>query len=307
MKVRAERTAVAVVLMVLSLPFAPVAFGQATKTWISGVGDDANPCSRTAPCKTFAGAISKTAAGGEIDVLDPGGYGAVTITKAITLAGDGTLGSIRTAGSNGINISAGPTDVVTIRDIKITVINGVGFNGIQFNAGGDLHVENCQIYGFGQQGVLFQPSGNSSLFISNSSFRSNCGGAIYIKPVSGGTAFAQIDHVVMEGNFRGLRAEDGSNVVVRDSIASNNDFIGFVATASSQPVTMTIDSSVSTVNGLAGVTAGTNSVVYLSNSTVMRNNVGLQAQGGSLFSFGNNRVTGNTLDNGAPSASLGLM
>jgi hypothetical protein len=66
-----------------------IANAQATRTWVSGVGDDANPCSRTAPCKTFAGAISKTAPGGEIDALDPGGFGALTITNAITIDGGG--------------------------------------------------------------------------------------------------------------------------------------------------------------------------------------------------------------------------
>src|SRR5438270_4587945 len=73
-----------------------------TRTWVSGVGDDLNPCSRTAPCKTFAGAISKTAAGGEIDCLDPGGFGGVTITKSITIDCTGTFGSILAAGANGV-------------------------------------------------------------------------------------------------------------------------------------------------------------------------------------------------------------
>src|SRR6202521_1683920 len=96
------------------------ASAQATRTWVSGVGDDANPCSRTAPCKTWAGAISKTAAGGEIDALDPGGFGAVTITKAITLdGGGGQVASVLVAGTNGINVAAGPTDVVIIRNIRI--------------------------------------------------------------------------------------------------------------------------------------------------------------------------------------------
>src|SRR5690242_7657055 len=84
--------------------------GQASRTWVSGVGDDANPCSRTAPCKTFAGAISKTAAGGEMNCLDPGGFGAVTITKAITLDGDGTLAGILAATVNGIIVNAGAND-----------------------------------------------------------------------------------------------------------------------------------------------------------------------------------------------------
>src|SRR4051812_24281328 len=92
---------------------------QATRTWISGVGDDANPCSRTAPCKTFAGAISKTAAGGIINCLDPGGFGAVTITKSITLDCRGTVGGVLASGTNGINVSAGPNDTITLRGLSI--------------------------------------------------------------------------------------------------------------------------------------------------------------------------------------------
>ena len=103
-------------------PFIPStpARAQASRTWVSGVGDDANPCSRVAPCKTFAGAISKTAPGGEIDCLDPGGFGAVTITKSITIdCGAGQVGSILAAGTNGINVSAAATDIVRIRNLLI--------------------------------------------------------------------------------------------------------------------------------------------------------------------------------------------
>ena len=96
---------------------APVSGGGATRTWVSGVGDDANPCSRTAPCKTFAGAISKTAAGGEINVLDPGGFGAVTITKAITISAEGVEAGVLTSAANAINVAAGPTDVVVLRGL----------------------------------------------------------------------------------------------------------------------------------------------------------------------------------------------
>src|SRR5205814_1796923 len=93
--------------------------GQATRTWVSGVGDDANPCSRTAPCKTFAGAISKTATGGEINVIDPGGFGALTITKGITIDGNGTFASILAAATTGITVNAGTADVITLRNLSI--------------------------------------------------------------------------------------------------------------------------------------------------------------------------------------------
>src|SRR5579872_7335443 len=99
--------------LAVGLPIAP-ASAQATRTWVSGVGDDANPCSRTAPCKTFAGAISKTAPGGEINVLDPGGFGAVTITKSITISSEGFEAGVLVSGTNGIVISAGASDVVVL-------------------------------------------------------------------------------------------------------------------------------------------------------------------------------------------------
>src|SRR5437762_10471943 len=104
---------------VFMIAFASFAQAQATRTWVSGVGDDANPCSRTAPCKTWAGAISKTAPHGEIDALDPGGFGAVTITKSITLNGRGTLASTLTAANSAIVINAGAGDVINIRNLEI--------------------------------------------------------------------------------------------------------------------------------------------------------------------------------------------
>src|ERR1700738_5063361 len=143
--------------LLLILGLATVANAQATRTWVSGVGDDANPCSRTAPCKTFAGAISKTAAGGEIDALDPGGYGAVTITKAITIdGGGGQVASVLVSGTNGINVQAGANDVVTLRNLRINGVEGTpsgGLNVIRYLSGGGLHVEDCYIFGFTGDGI----------------------------------------------------------------------------------------------------------------------------------------------------------
>src|SRR5947209_10892299 len=128
---------------------------QASRTWVSGVGDDANPCSRTAPCKTWAGAISKTANGGEINALDPGGFGAVTITKSITLdGGGGQVASTLVAGTNGINVAAQPTDVVTLRNIRLDGLLGngsnsanAGVNGVSFTSGQRLEIRNVDIFG----------------------------------------------------------------------------------------------------------------------------------------------------------------
>ena len=151
--------------LLLCIPLTP-AHAQASRTWISGVGDDVNPCSRTAPCKTFAGAISKTLAGGEIDCLDPGGFGAVTITKAITLDCSGTLGSVLVSGTNGIVVQAGASDKVILRGISINGV-GAGINGIRFLAGAQLTVEKCMILGFTTQGIDIALGASGNVFISN--------------------------------------------------------------------------------------------------------------------------------------------
>src|SRR5215831_2686403 len=145
---------------------------QASRTWVSGVGDDANPCSRTAPCKTFAGAISKTAAGGEIDALDPAGYGAVTITKAITLdGGGGQVASVLVAGTNGIVVQAGPSDAVILRNLRINGI-GTGINGIRWLSGKSLTVENCDIFGFTTNGIDIATAGGQ-VFVTHTTSTNN--------------------------------------------------------------------------------------------------------------------------------------
>src|SRR6266446_2061035 len=141
---------VGVVVVICVLQAAP-AQAQATRTWVSGVGDDVNPCSRTAPCKTFAGAISKTAKDGEIDCLDPAGFGAVTITKSITIDGSPTVvGGILNATTNGIVINiTDPADVRKAATIRVLALNGPGsgLDGIRFYASTKVLVENCFITG----------------------------------------------------------------------------------------------------------------------------------------------------------------
>src|SRR5262249_30554066 len=158
---------------------AAMMYGQASRTWVSGVGDDVNPCSRTAPCKTWAGAISKTAPGGEIDALDPAGFGALTITKAITLdGGGGQVASTLVSGTNGIVVQAGANDVVIIRNRRINGISS-GFNGIRFLSGKALIVEKCDIFGFTQNGIDVATAGGS-VFVTQTNSSNNTGSGIAI-------------------------------------------------------------------------------------------------------------------------------
>src|SRR5215831_9554257 len=171
--------AMAVLFAVTSL-----AQAQATRTWVSGVGDDANPCSRTAPCKTFAGAISKTATCGEIDVLDPGGFGAVTITKSIKIEADGLIaGIVVSGGVNAIIINAPTNAEVVIRGLTIDGLCNSGLSGIKTLQAGAVHVENCYIDGFSTGGIDFQPTNaNSQLFVKNTTVRNCSGGGVWVHP-----------------------------------------------------------------------------------------------------------------------------
>src|SRR5215472_295016 len=201
-------------MTILMLGFGSLANAQATRTWVSGVGDDANPCSRTAPCKTFAGAISKTAPGGEIDALDPGGFGALTITKAITLdGGGGQVASVLVAGTNGIVVAAGGNDVVIIRNLRINGISGSGnggFNGIQFISGKDLDIENVTIFGFTQQCINIGLGASATVHIVNSVTK-NCGGNGVRAITSAGTLKVAIDNSqIMLSNNNGVEAIDNT-------------------------------------------------------------------------------------------------
>lgn len=295
-----------------ALCVAAPASAQATRTWISGVGDDANPCSRTAPCKTFAGAISKTAAGGEIDCMDPGGFGGVTITKSITLdcasGPGGQVGSILVAGTNGITINAANVNVV-VRNVTINGIQGAGtpgLVGIRFVQGNSLTVEHVNINGFGNgggnattSGISFEPStANANLVVRNVDIINNLQNGIGIKPTGVGTALATLDHVSVSTSAVGLQVEDNATAVVTNSNFSNNAFRGVFANSSaSGPVNVSLDSVTIANNLFFGIVA-TNATVRLSNVGIYSNGASTKITGtGSILSFGNNRL-GTSAGNG---------
>jgi hypothetical protein len=210
---------------VLFVSVACVADAQATRTWVSGVGDDANPCSRTAPCKTFAGAISKTATGGEINCLDSGGFGAVTITKSMTIDCKSTSGGILAAQTTGIIIN-GNDAVVRLRGIDINGA-GNGINGIRIMAAARVNVEEVVIDGFTQNGISVGNSGDIKIVVNNSSIRNNVGSGI--NGSSTGTTDIIVSDSLLSGNGAGITA--GVNSTFRIS----NNTIAFNATGITAP------------------------------------------------------------------------
>ena len=300
--------------------FSPLAHGQATRTWVSGVGDDVNPCSRTAPCKTFAGAISKTAAGGEISALDPGGFGGVTITKAITIdGGGGQVASALVAGTNAFVINAGASDDVIIRNVRFQGLSdsgSPGLNGIRFIAGKSLTVEHCDIQNFGNSGIDFEPnSGLAALHVAESSItntnRGNVSfGGILVKPTGGASANVEINTVQFAANANGVFA-DGTggggamNINVRDSAVSNSSNCGIVAATSGPGVQVTVDHTAILFSANVGIAAsGGAATIRIGNSTVAHNVTGVSALNGSTIeSFKNNQIASN-LNDGTPIAAV---
>jgi hypothetical protein len=281
---------------------------QATRTWVSGVGDDANPCSRTAPCKTFAGSISKTAAGGEINVLDPGGFGAVTITKSITLSSEGFEAGVLVSGTNAIIVNAGSADVVVLRGLDIEGL-GTGLVGIKVLAAGAVHVENCTINHFTQIGIDFVPTSatiaTSQLYVSNTIIRNNQGassGGIRVKPGTNVSAVAMIEDTQLRNNQFGLRAEDNSKVTAKKTTAANNVGAGFIAVSNVTGVTLNLDGCV-TVGNANGIKADNpNATVRFNNCTIIGNTTGIAStNSGHTTTFAGSN---NNADPGAATDSI---
>lgn len=230
-------------LIALAFSFvASTAHAQATRTWVSGVGDDANPCSRTAPCKTFQGAISKTAAHGEISVLDPGGYGAVTIVKSMTISGVGMLASIVASGSvNAIIVNAGANDVVVLRDLQLNGI-GSGADGIRLvSAGTQVVVDNVTIQGF-DKGIHTATTATGNLSVANSTIADNHG--------------------------IGIHAEGGTISVLASRLISNN-----IAVQADLPGTVRLSNN-DVMNNKTGFACGTGGALATAGNNRKAGNVG---------------------------------
>jgi hypothetical protein len=251
------------------------AMAQATRTWVSGVGDDANPCSRTAPCKTLAGAISKTATGGEINILDPGGFGAVTITKSITIDGGGIIGSILSGGTNGIIVNA-PNGLVTIRNFSINGTGTIlGINGIRVTAVKKLLVENCMLSSFSANGIDFNNSTTAADIVINNTTITNASGGINIAGPSSSTGSA------------GFTVVDGCHI---QGITNTGINIG--------SGTATVSNSVISGCGV-GLKSNTGATAHISGNIITNNATAFQGPG-TITSAKNNSVTGNAVQGVIP-------
>jgi len=298
---------------IFTFAFAAIAQAQATRTWVSGVGDDVNPCSRTAPCKTYAGAISKTAVNGEISTLDPGGFGAVTITKSITIEGTQGqgYGSILFSGTTGVSIAydsfsgeALTQKTVRLRNLNINGSGGSGgsassgLRGIRISGGANsdnskVYVEDCVIDGaFGSpgRGIEDVRTGNGAvLVVSNTTVRNMIGTGIHI----GGNPSTRVSingsRVNNCGGF-GIAATGGAKVVIFDTVVASNPAVGIQADGGAN---IEVDHCVVSNNTTAGFASTNNSTIRVSNTTALNNNpLASIFAGGAVSSYGNNQTGG---------------
>jgi hypothetical protein len=286
-----------IVAILLSLP--TPALAQAVRTWVSGVGDDANPCSRTAPCKTFAGAISKTATNGEINVLDSGGFGAVNITKSITIDGQGALASILASGTNGVIIN-GAGIVVTLRNLTINGANSTVGNGIRIINASAVVLDNVTIENFGGaspsngRGIVIETSANIRVSVLNSRLSNLNFIGIHSTPTAGNVTLDVDNSTVTRGGSTAIQLRQNTTGTISRSSLTNNGGAGVSTELST--VTAMISNSI-LANNVFGVFNGNggNPTTRLFANTITGNTTdGLRIVTGSVFSHGNNAIRGNT-------------
>ena len=266
----------------ITLLAAVPAHAQATRTWVSGVGNDADPCSRTAPCKTFAGAISQTIAGGIINCTDPGGFGSLTITKSIEIDCLNTKAGVLASGGNGFNIDTAGITVV-LRGLSIEG-NGTtpGMVGVSITQSATVHIEKCTIRGFrtspGAGIRISTTAGNPTVNISDSHITDNgtgAGGAGILSIPSGGFAFVQIRNTNINGNTFGVANTANSRMRISHAVFSGNT---------------------------TGVEADSGAAVTLNDTDVVFNTTAIA---GATTSFGNNRITGSISSDGTAPTPAG--
>jgi hypothetical protein len=281
-----------------------VALGQAPRTWVSGVGDDANPCARTAPCKTIAGTLQKTAVSGEINVLDPGDFGqGVTITKSITISAVGVVAALSPgSGLNGVNINA-PGKVVTLEGFEVNG-RGTGLVGVNVTAAKEVRLVNDDISGFATAGVEFAPSDTTAppeLVLENTTIHDNAGDGLLANAVAGTAQTILLSSDTFDGNACGI-------VATSLGLQGTPDFSTDCGTNTSGSGTgttaLTAVNDLSTSNTGAGLLAnGSGGALTVTSDTIDGNGMGLQeANGGTIDSFGGLVLFGNGSD-GSPTTS----
>jgi Periplasmic copper-binding protein (NosD) len=288
------------VLVGPSTPDAPsTPSGASMRTHVSGLGNDANPCTAVAPCRSLQIAFTLTTAGGEIYVLDSADFGPLTINKAVTITGEGATAGILATSGNAITINAGTNDAINLRGLDVDG-GGSGGIGIQFNTGGFLIVQKSVVRGF-NSGINFTPNGSSTFFASDVVVSNNQSNGILVAGAGTNTVIGTVHRVTASGNGVGIHASgSAASIAVTDTIASKNNY-GVGAAGSSVVVRNT-----TFIGNAIGISSQDGAIVRVTQSTLTANGTGLHfTNGGQLLSFGDNNVAGNAT-NGTTTGSISM-
>lgn len=303
---------IALALTAVGLALGPALYSapaqaQATRTWVSGVGDDANPCSRTAPCKTFAGAISKTAGGGEINCLDPGGFGGLTITKSISVVCDYTEGGVLVSGTNALVINAPSNSIITLKGLDVECL-GTGLNGVNIlGVGVTVHIHKMQIRNCrGANGILIAPSsGTAEVFVADSYITDNGAGAtnagILVNPSGAASVVFTVNRTQLENNSAGISANIAAGGtgsikgIVRDSLVGGSTNNGITTSSAGASVVVMVDNVGVVGNAFGLVASGSGAGQLVGRSSVTGNGTAVSATApATVISYGDNLVNNNT-------------
>jgi hypothetical protein len=269
----------------------------APRVFVSGGGNDSNPCNLGTPCRTIGAALNAVAPGGEVVILNSAGYGQFTINKAVTIiASQGVYAGVSVFSGDGITISAGPADIVILRGLTVNGLGGSS-NGIVFNSAQALFIERCVINGFPANGLNFNGAG--SLFAKDSIIRNNAGSGIRLTGSMSGLALASIDRVRLEANGTGLAVLDSARASIRKSVSSGN-MTGLAVTPSTAPSEINVEKCLIANNGTGVLSQGSGAgvgTIRIAKCVITDNGLGLSQQSpGVLLSGGRNKLGGNTTD-----------
>lgn len=310
------------VSLLLGLAIAP-AGAQSTRSFVSGVGDDANSCSRTAPCKTFAGAISslKTFAGGEINCLDSGGFGGVTITVSITISCENVTGGVLVSNTNGITINgAGITVYLRGLDLEgLGLAGSTSGSGLSIANAAAVYLSQSRIHAFPVYGISVTTASNLLLSVTDTIIADNgnravggTGGGIDIAPTGSGTTSVALERVGLFDNTFGIKSDSTSasgaiTTSIADSLVNGNTNAGIASFTGTGHVLTMVDFTTVANNGVNGIrSSGGNAVLLIGSSVVTGNGIGAAtANSGSISSYKTNQINGNTSD-GTPITQQGL-
>ena len=281
----------------MSLAAALPAHAQNARTWIAGVGVDQAGCGAIAsPCRTLQYAHNATIAGGEVDVKDAAGYGAVTITKAISIINDGvgTAGVLATAGNNAITVNAAAGDSVTLRGLTIEG-SGVGNNGVELKAGAGITMANCVVQGFTSHGVSLK---NGTSVLNNSTFANNGGSGVSF--YANYYADLTIDNVLSNQNGShgiAILSDFSSPVaarITRSVIANNANNTGIYLQGTSGLASVIVETSTIANNRFGIATFSAGSEMFVGRSTITGNEYGYYKAGGNIYSYRDNHIVRNS-------------